>query len=132
MQIILKASSMIPLYEQIVNQIKSAILEGALAPDEALPSVRGLSNELRISALTVKKAYDFLEEDGYVVTVHGKGTFVAAPNLCMAMEERKRKIESRFAEAIAFARAFGSTDKDIEDIVSLLLETDGDAAGGKL
>jgi len=128
MQIILKPSSMIPLYEQITNQIKLAILEGSLPPDEALPSVRGLSGELRISALTVKKAYDSLEEDGYVVTVHGKGTFVVAPNLSLAAEERNKRIEARFAEAVGYARAFGMNDQDISDTVALLLASE--EAGG--
>ena len=67
-------------YEQIIDQIKSAIIRGELQPDTVLPSVRSLSKELKISALTVKKAYDNLEEEGFTVTVHGKGTYVAATN----------------------------------------------------
>ena len=67
---------MVPIYEQIIDQIKSAIIRGELQPDTVLPSVRSLSKELKISALTVKKAYDNLEEEGFTVTVHGKGTTV--------------------------------------------------------
>ena len=74
MQIILNNASMIPIYEQLAEQVKSQILSGVLPENEALPSVRTLSASLKISALTVKKAYDKLEEDGFVVTVHGKGT----------------------------------------------------------
>ena len=80
MQIIVNHSSMVPIYEQIVEQIKAQIMEGKLQAEAVLPSVRGLAKELRISALTVKKAYDYLEEEGFTVTVHGKGTYVAASN----------------------------------------------------
>ena len=73
MKIMIQSSSMVPIYEQIVEQIKALILNGTLKENDALPSVRSLSKDLRISALTVKKAYDFLEEEGLTVTVHGTG-----------------------------------------------------------
>ena len=73
MKIIINHSSMQPIYEQITDQIKAMIIDGTLKEEEMLPSVRTLAKELKISALTVKKAYDFLEEEGFVVTVHGKG-----------------------------------------------------------
>ena len=76
MRIILNHSSMVPIYEQLMEQIKSEIFENKLKENEALPSVRTLAGELRISALTVKKAYDALEDAGFVTTVHGKGTYV--------------------------------------------------------
>ena len=69
---------MVPIYEQLMEQIKSEIINTALKEGEALPSVRSLAGELRISALTVKKAYDKLEEEGFVTTIHGKGTYVTA------------------------------------------------------
>ena len=69
-----------PIYEQITDQIKAMIIDGTLKEEEMLPSVRTLAKELKISALTVKKAYDFLEEEGFVVTVHGKGSFIAKNN----------------------------------------------------
>ena len=81
MHIILNNSSIVPIYEQLVEQIKGQIISGALRENEVLPSVRVLSGELRISALTVKKAYDRLEEEGFVVTVHGKGTYVKSADL---------------------------------------------------
>ena len=74
MHIILNNSSMTPIYEQLMTQIKGQIISGDVTENQALPSVRALSAELKISALTVKKAYDKLEEEGFVVTVHGKGT----------------------------------------------------------
>lgn len=81
---------------QIVGQIKEKIQHGELQQEEALPSVRTLSRELRISALTVKKAYDALEQEGFIVTVHGKGSFVAAINNNVALEEQRREVGSGF------------------------------------
>ena len=94
MKIIINDSSMQPIYEQITDQIKAMIIDGTLKEEEMLPSVRTLAKELKISALTVKKAYDFLEEEGFVVTVHGKGSFIAKNNQGLLMEERKREIET--------------------------------------
>ena len=126
MNIILNNNSMIPIYEQLTNQIKAQILDGTLKPDEGLPSVRKLSGELKISALTVKKAYDSLEKDGYVVTVHGKGTYVAAPNLELAMEARKKAAEDSLSEAIAKAKMAGLSKEDILDVLNILLEEEYD------
>ncbi|MBQ6595031.1 MAG: GntR family transcriptional regulator [Clostridia bacterium] len=122
MHIILNHTSMMPVYEQLMDQVKKEILSGGLAENEALPSVRALSNELRISALTVKKAYDRLEEEGFVVTVHGKGTYVAATDRQLAMEARKKTVEDEFASAIQKARAVGFTRDDILKIVEIILE----------
>ncbi|MDD6157698.1 MAG: GntR family transcriptional regulator [Lachnospiraceae bacterium] len=122
MHIILNHSSMIPIYEQIVDQVKNQIIGGAISENEALPSVRALSAELKISALTVKKAYDRLEEEGFVVTVHGKGTFVAATDRELAVEARRKAVEDDFANAIEKARAVGMTEAEIRDIVEIILE----------
>lgn len=122
MHIILNHSSMIPIYEQIVDQVKNQIIGGAISENEALPSVRALSAELKISALTVKKAYDRLEEEGFVVTVHGKGTFVAATDRELAVEARRKAVEDDFANAIEKARAVGMTEVEIRDIVEIILE----------
>ena len=122
MQIILNNASMIPIYEQLVGQIKNQILSGGLPENEALPSVRALSATLKISALTVKKAYDKLEEDGFVVTVHGKGTYVAPTNFQLAMEARRRAVEEDFTRALDKARAVGMTRSEIRELLELLLE----------
>ena len=90
MNIIISHTSMEPIYEQIVRQIRAKIIDGSLKEKEPLPSVRTLSRELRISALTVKKAYDFLDEEGLIVTVHGKGSFVAEANRNLLREERQK------------------------------------------
>ena len=122
MQIILNNASMTPIYEQLVEQVKNHILSGELPENEALPSVRALSAALKISALTVKKAYDKLEEDGFVVTVHGKGTYVAPTNRSLAMEARRRAVEEDFTRALDKARAVGMTPSEIRELLELLLE----------
>ena len=122
MQIILNNASMVPIYEQLVGQIKNQILSGELPENEPLPSVRALSTTLKISALTVKKAYDKLEEDGFVVTVHGQGTYVAPTNRSLAVEARRRAVEEDFTQALDKARAVGMTPDEIRQLLELLLE----------
>lgn len=122
MNIILNNSSMIPIYEQIVDQIKNQIIAGIIIENEALPSVRALSAELKISALTVKKAYDRLEEEGFVITVHGKGTFVAATDKNLAIEARRKAVEDDFTNAIQKAKAVGMTADEVREIVEIILE----------
>ena len=103
MKIIINNSSMVPIYEQIMDQIKAQITAGDLKENDVLPSVRTLAKELKISALTVKKAYDNLEEEGYTVTVHGKGTYVAAANT-----ERMREEQLRQTLTMLFRKAAGA------------------------
>ena len=99
MNIIINHTSMEPIYEQIVRQIRGQIIEGSLKENELLPSVRALSRELKISALTVKKAYDLLDEEGLIVTVHGKGSFVAETNRNLIMEERQKEVPGNIRRA---------------------------------
>ncbi len=122
MHIILNHSSMVPIYEQLMEQIKSDIIESVLSEGEALPSVRTLAGELRISALTVKKAYDKLEEEGFVTTVHGKGTYVSASDKQLAAEARRRTVEDDFDKAIDRALSIGMEKQEITELVQLLLE----------
>ena len=122
MHIILNHSSMVPIYEQLMEQIKSDIIESVLSEGEALPSVRTLAGELRISALTVKKAYDKLEEEGFVTTVHGKGTYVSASDRQLATEARRRAVEEDFNQAIDRALSIGMEKEEITELVQLLLE----------
>ena len=98
MKIIINTSLMVPIYEQIVDQIKMLIRNGELKENDNLPSVRTLSKELKISALTVKKAYDNLESEGFTVTVHGKGTYVAATNTELLLEKNWKRIWSRLSK----------------------------------
>ncbi len=122
MQIIINTSSMVPIYEQIIDRIKTMICHGELAENDCLPSVRTLSKQLRISALTVKKAYDYLEADGFVVTVHGKGTYVASVNADLLLEEQKKELEADLAAAIQKGRQCGISDGDIKSLLEILLE----------
>ena len=122
MHIILNNSSMVPIYEQLTDQVKNEIINGGLKENEALPSVRALSGELRISSLTVKKAYDRLEEEGFVVTVHGKGTYVAATDRQLAMEARRKAVEDDFAAAAQKASAIGLSKDEILELVEIILE----------
>ena len=122
MKIIINTSLMVPIYEQIVDQIKMLIRNGELKENDNLPSVRTLSNELKISALTVKKAYDNLESEGFTVTVHGKGTYVAATNTELLLEEQKKELEADLEQAIQKGRRCGISDEDIKSLFELILE----------
>lgn len=122
MKIIINTSSMVPIYEQIVDQIKTMIRKQELKQNDQLPSVRALSKELKISALTVKKAYDELEREGFTVTIHGKGSYVTAANTELMMEEQKKEVEQDLEQAILKGRRFGISDEDIKTLFELILE----------
>ncbi len=121
MNIIINNSSMTPIYEQIVSQMKEKIMTGQLKPDTMLPSVRTLSKDLRISALTVKKAYDAMEQEGYIVTVHGKGSFVANMNPNIALEEKQKEVEKLFEQGIRKARECGMSTEDTQELFMVVL-----------
>ena len=122
MRIIINHSSMIPIYEQIVDQIKKQINNHTLKENDALPSVRSLAKELQISALTVKKAYDFLENEGLTKTIHGKGTFVLAVNKEIFLEEAKKEIEEYLETALQKAKQSGVSHKEVKELLELLME----------
>ena len=122
MKIIINTSLMVPIYEQITDQIKTLIRNGELNENANLPSVRALSKELKISALTVKKAYDYLESEGFTITVHGKGTYVAATNSDLLLEEQKKELEADLEQAIQKGRRCGISDEDIKSLFEMILE----------
>lgn len=122
MKIIINITLMVPIYEQVADQIKTLIRNGELKENDNLPSVRKLSKELRISALTVKKAYDYLESEGFTVTVHGKGTYVSATNTELLLEEQKKELEADLEQAIQKGRRCGISDEDIKSLFELILE----------
>ena len=113
---------MVPIYEQIVDQIKTLIRNKKLKENDSLPSVRSLAKELKISALTVKKAYDNLESEGFTITVHGKGTYVAATNSELLLEEQKKELEADLEQAIQKGRRCGIRDEEIKELFELILE----------
>ena len=122
MKIIINTSLMVPIYEQTTDQIKTLIRNGELKENDNLPSVRALSKELKISALTVKKAYDYLESEGFTITVHGKGTYVAATNSDLLLEEQKKELEADLEQAIQKGRRCGISDEDIKSLFEMILE----------
>lgn len=113
---------MTPIYEQIMEQIRAAVIKGELREDEMLPSVRGLAKELKISALTVKKAYDNLESEGMIVTVHGKGSFVAALNQEQMKEEWQKEIQKDLEDVLVKALQSGLTKQEIKDLFEILIQ----------
>ena len=122
MHIIINHSSMVPIYEQIVDTIKEGIVSGKLKTNEVLPSVRSLSKELKISALTVKKAYDQLEEEGYTTTVHGKGTYVLGVSKEEMKEARLKEIEDSLSTIIEKGKRYGLNKEEIEETITLIME----------
>ena len=122
MKIMINNSLMTPIYEQIVDQVKALIRSGELKENDNLPSVRALAKELKISALTVKKADDNLEAEGFTVTVHGKGTYVAATNTDLLLEEQKKEVETDLEMAIQKGRRCGLSDEDIRTLFDLIME----------
>ena len=122
MNIIISNSSIEPIYEQIIGQIKGMIIDGVLLEETMLPSVRTLSKDLKISALTVKKAYDHLEQEGFIITVHGKGSFVAKNNNNLLQEERTKNVEEQLEKAIILGRTSGMKDEEIRELFELIME----------
>ncbi|MBS6395667.1 MAG: GntR family transcriptional regulator [Clostridiales bacterium] len=122
MRLIINHSSMQPIYEQISGQIKDSIIHGEMKEGDVLPSVRTLAKDLRVSALTVKKSYDTLEQEGFIITVHGKGSFVASANQEQLLEEKKREVESELESAIRKGRSCGMNDGEIMELFHIILE----------
>lgn len=122
MKIIINNSSQQPIYEQVVEQVKSLIVSGDLKEHDMLPSVRSLAKELKISALTVKKAYDTLEQGGFTITVHGKGSYVAGMNSGLIMEEQRKEIEADLELAILKGRRCGMPDEELNELFRIIME----------
>lgn len=122
MNIIVDSYSMIPIYEQIVASVRHMILSGELKENDPLPSVRVLSRDLKISALTVKKAYDTLEEEGLTATIHGKGTYVCAPNRNMIQEEQRRNIEKDLESIAQKAKLYGISREELSQMLDIIME----------
>ena len=122
MQIYIDNRSGHPIYDQIYSQLKSQILSGELPADQALPSIRGLAKDLRISVITTKRAYDELEKEGFLYTVAGKGSFVAPKNLELIREENLKKIEEHLLEIRGLAAACGLTGEDLVQMLRVLEE----------
>ncbi|MDI9502611.1 MAG: GntR family transcriptional regulator [Tissierellia bacterium] len=122
MHIVIKNASDKPIYEQIKTQIKKEILDGRMKEGEQLPSIRLLAKELRISVITTKRAYDDLEQEGFIHSVQGKGSFVAPQNPILLREEHLKQIETRFREALELAALSGITNEELHEMLDLLQE----------
>lgn len=120
MRIILSNASPDPIYEQIRRQIQGHILKGELQPGDALPSIRNLAQQLQISVITTKRAYDELERDGFIETVTGKGSFVAPQNPEMLREKRVNLIETRLAEVVKQSILLGLSLEELQEMLELL------------
>lgn len=116
MQLYIDNRSGAPIYDQIYSQIKDAILSGQVTEGEALPSIRALAKDLRISVITTKRAYDELENEGFIYTLPGKGCFVAERSTELLREENLRKIESHMQEIRRLANACRLTEQELDDM----------------
>ena len=124
MDIILSNSSGKPIYEQITDQVKEQIMTGALAAGDALPSMRLLAKELRISVITTKRAYEQLEREGCLENVPGKGCFVAPQNRELLREAQLRKVEEKLSQAVDEARKGGFPLEELQEMLNLLYQGD--------
>ena len=124
MDIILSNSSGKPIYEQIADQVREQILSGALSAGDALPSMRVLAKELRISVITTKRAYEELERDGFLDNVPGKGCFVAPQNRELLREAQLRRVEDVLAQAVEEARKGGFSLSELQELLTLLYQGD--------
>lgn len=122
MNIVISNSSDQPIYLQIVNQLKEQIVREELAESQALPSIRNLAKELKISVITTKRAYDELEKEGFIVTVAGKGSYVAAINKEMFREAKVKMIEDKMSEAIDTAKLLGLTLDELQAMLKIIYE----------
>ena len=122
MTIIIDNKSGVPIYDQIYSQIKAQIIGNALRQDEALPSIRSLAKDLRISVITTKRAYDELEAEGFIYTLPGKGSFVAPKNTELLREENLRRIEEHMREISALAVQSGLTRQELREMYTLISE----------
>ena len=118
MDIILSNSSGKPIYEQIADQVKEQIMTGALSAGDALPSMRLLAKELRISVITTKRAYEELERDGFLENVPGKGCFVAPQNRELMREAQLRRVEERLSQAVDEARKGGFSLEELQEMLN--------------
>ena len=122
MNIILSNSSTLPIYEQIKVAIKQAIFSNELKEEEMLPSVRAMANELKISFLTVKRAYDELEQEGYIKTLPGKGSYVAPKNLELIKEEKLKEIQCYVEKIYDISKISNISEEEVKELFKMIFE----------
>ena len=124
MNIILSNSSGVPIFEQIENAIKESIFSNELKEEDMLPSVRSLANDLKISFLTVKRAYDELEQAGYIKTIQGKGSYVAPKNIELIREEKLREIQDYIEKIYSISKMANIPEEEVKELFRMIVEED--------
>ena len=124
LKIIISNNSNVPLYQQIKDQIKDSILKEELAEGDSLPSIRTFANELQVSVLTIRRVYNELESEGFVVSQAGLGTFVSTGNIELLQDAKRRLIENKMAELIQTAKSLQITKEDLNSMMDILYEED--------
>lgn len=121
MELIIRNTANQPIYDQIYAQIKTQIIAGKLTPGEALPSIRALAKDLKISVITTKRAYDELEADGFLYTVAGKGCFVAEKNLDLVREQQLKELEDHLSSAVELSKSCCVSPEELHEMLRILL-----------
>ena len=124
MKIIISNSSSVPIYEQIKNAIINQIMNDELKEDDAIPSIRNLAQDIKISVMTIKKAYDELEQEGYIISKQGKGTFVAPKNTELAKDKAQKDIEEHISKIVDISKKFDIQKNEVIDIFNLFYGSD--------
>ncbi len=124
MKILISNKNYVPIFEQIKNSIIDQIISGELCEDEVIPSIRSLAQDLRISVMTVKKAYDELENEGYIITRQGKGSFVAPKNVFLSKELHQKEIESYISKIVDISKKYDISKEEILSIFDYIYGSD--------
>ena len=124
MKMIISNSSSVPIYEQIKNSIIEQIMNDELKEDEMIPSIRNLAQDIKISVMTIRKAYDELEQDGYIISRQGKGTFVAPKNTELAKDKAQKDIEEYISKIVDISSKFNISKEEIIDVFNLFYGSD--------
>ena len=122
MKIVISNTSEAPLYQQIKDQIKDAILKGELVEGDALPSIRAFANDLKVSVLTIRRVYDELEQEGFVTSQVGIGTFVSTSNIELLRDSKRRLVEKKMLDMILTAKSLGISTEDLNAMMDILYE----------
>lgn len=120
MKLVISNSSSVPIYEQIKNAIIEQIMSGELEENEALPSIRSLAQDIKISVMTIKKSYDELEKEGYIISRQGKGTFVAPKNMELLKEQKQKEIETYLSKIIDISHCYQISKEEIIDFFEFM------------
>ena len=122
MKIVISNTSEAPLYQQIKDQIKDAILKGELVEGDALPSIRAFANDLKVSVLTIRRVYDELEQEGFVTSQVGIGTFVSTSNIELLRDSKRRLVEKKMLDMIQTAKSLGISKDELNSMMDILYE----------